>query len=103
MTVRSLPRFIFTGRFLQILLHLPEFAKLYWRLFWDRRVPLLAKAELVSTFVYLASPIDLVPFFIPFFGQMDDLVVVLGGLWLFVRLCPPEIVRERVREIADGR
>jgi len=33
-------------------------------------------------------------------GEMDDVAVVLSGLWLFVRLCPPEVVREVVQDIA---
>jgi uncharacterized membrane protein YkvA (DUF1232 family) len=97
----SLPRYLFTGRILQILAHRPEFARLYWRLFRDRRVSILAKALLVSALAYLVWPVDLVPDFVPFVGEVDDLAVVLSGLWLFVRLCPPEVVRERVREIAE--
>ena len=83
-----------------MLLHLPSFARLYWRLFRDRRVPILPKALLVLTLVYVASPLDVVPDFIPGIGEIDDIVVVLSGLWLFVRLCPPEVVRETVHGIA---
>lgn len=97
----SLPRYLFTGRILRILAHLPDFARLYWSLFRDRRVSILAKALLVSALAYLVWPADLVPDFVPFVGEVDDLAVVLSGLWLFVRLCPPEVVRERVREIAE--
>ncbi len=35
-----------------------------------------------------------------FESEMDDVVVVLSGLWLFIRLCPPEVVRETVHDIA---
>ena len=101
LSATRLPRYLFTGRVLQILAHLPAFARLYWRLFRDRRVSILAKALLVSALAYLVWPLDLVPDFIPFVGEVDDLAVVLSGLWLFVRLCPPEVVRERVREIAE--
>ena len=83
-----------------MLLHFPSFARLYWRLFRDRRVPILPKALLVLTLVYVASPLDVVPDFIPGIGEIDDIVVVLSGLWLFVRLCPPEVVRETVHGIA---
>jgi hypothetical protein len=31
---------------------------------------------------------------------MDDVVVLLSGLWLFIRLCPPEVVRETAHDIA---
>jgi len=83
-----------------VLLHLPNFARLYWRLFRDRRVPILPKVLLVLTLVYVVSPLDVIPDFIPVIGEMDDLVVVLSGLWLFIRLCPPEVVRETVHDIA---
>jgi uncharacterized membrane protein YkvA (DUF1232 family) len=41
--------------------------------------------------LYLVSPIDIVPEFIPFFGVVDDLVIVpLAIRWLLNRL-PPEV------------
>ncbi len=83
-----------------MLLHLPNFARLYWRLFRDWRVPILPKALLVLALVYVVSPLDVIPDFIPVIGEMDDIVVVLSGLWLFIRLCPPEVVRETVHDIA---
>ena len=102
MPLRTLPRYLLTGRFLQIFAHLPQFARLYWLLFRDRRVPSLAKAWLVLVFLYVVSPIDLVPAWILGLGQLDDVVLALGGLWFFVRLCPPEIVREHVTAVARG-
>jgi uncharacterized membrane protein YkvA (DUF1232 family) len=95
----SLPRYLFTGRTGQVLRHLPSFAKLYWRLFRDRRVSVLPKALLVLIGVYLLSPFDVLPEFLPIVGTMDDVAVLLAGLWLFVRLCPPAVVREQVRSI----
>ena len=83
-----------------MLFHLPSFARLYWRLFRDRRVPILPKALLVLMLVYVVSPIDVIPDFIPVIGEMDDVAVVLSGLWLFIRLCPPEVVREMAHDIA---
>ena len=58
------------------------------------------KALLVLALVYVVSPLDVIPDFIPVIGEMDDIVVVLSGLWLFIRLCPPEVVRETVCDIA---
>jgi uncharacterized membrane protein YkvA (DUF1232 family) len=98
--LRTLPRYLLTGRFVEVFAHLPQFAKLYWSLFRDRRVSLLAKSFLVLVAVYAISPVDLVPFWVPVLGEMDDLLVVLGGLWLFVRLCPPVVVREHVLRIS---
>ena len=43
--------------------------------------------------LYLVSPIDIIPDFIPFFGFVDDLVLVpLAIRWLLKRL-PPEIAQ----------
>jgi hypothetical protein len=47
-----------------VLLHLRNFARLYWRLFRDRRVPILPEALLVLTVVYVVSPLDVIPDFI---------------------------------------
>ena len=96
----SLPRFLFTGRALQVITHLPDFIRLYWRLFRDPRVSVLAKALLVATVAYVVWPLDIIPDFLPVIGEMDDLGIVIAGLWLFIRLCPPEVVLERVREIS---
>ena len=95
-----LPSYLFTARLAQVLRHIPSFARLYWRLFRDRRVSILAKAFLVLTLLYVFSPFDVVPDFIPVLGEMDDVAVLIGGLWSFVRLCPPEVVREKVLEIS---
>ena len=101
---RSLPRFLFTGKALRVLAHLPQFCRLYWRLFRDRRVPLLAKAVLVSAFGYFIWPLDLIPdLLVPVIGEVDDLVIVLSGLYAFVRLCPPAVVAEHVNAIAHGK
>lgn len=99
---KSLPRYLFTGRGAQLLRHLPSFARLYWRLFRDQRVTLLPKALLVLIGIYLFSPIDVVPDFIPVIGAVDDVAVGLGGLWLFIQLCPPPVVHEHVVRIAAG-
>lgn len=96
----SLPRYLFTGRGAQLVRHLPSFARLYWRLFRDRRVSVLPKALLVLIGLYVFSPIDIVPDFVPVIGALDDLTLGLAGLWLFVQLCPPPVVREHVVRIA---
>ena len=64
------------------------------RLVRDNRVPLYAKIVPALALVYVISPLDFVPDWIPALGQMDDLAVLAAGLTLFLRLCPPEIVEE---------
>jgi uncharacterized membrane protein YkvA (DUF1232 family) len=86
---------------LRLVRHLPNFVKLYWRLFKDHRVPLRAKAILIAAALYVLSPIDFIPLILnPLFGALDDLgVIFLAARW-FLSLCPPDVVEERVREIS---
>ncbi len=66
-----------------LLLALPRLARMIASLLLDREVPRRAKLALAAVAVYLASPVDLIPDFIPFIGYLDDLLVaaiVIDGL-----------------------
>jgi uncharacterized membrane protein YkvA (DUF1232 family) len=65
----------------------------------DARVPWYAKALAACVLAYLASPIDLIPDFIPVIGYLDDLIIVPAGLLLVIRLIPVEVMAEH-RETA---
>lgn len=65
----------------------------------DPRVPWYAKALAIAVAAYAASPIDLIPDFIPVLGYLDDLIVVPLGIALVISLIPPEIMAEH-RELA---
>jgi uncharacterized membrane protein YkvA (DUF1232 family) len=71
-------------------------ARLAWRLLADRRVPLLARALLPAVILYLATPLDIVPDFIPVVGYLDDVLIILGAAWLFLRLVPAAVLEEQV-------
>ena len=58
----------------------PHCAMLFARLARDPRVPRRRKLALAGVAAYLASPIDLVPDFIPVAGQLDDALVVAIAL-----------------------
>ena len=58
----------------------PDCIVLFKRLLGDPRVPRARKALLAAALVYLASPIDLVPDFVPVAGQLDDALVVALAL-----------------------
>lgn len=66
---------------------LTNYFKLIARLMTDRRVNPFLKLLPISTLAYLAVP-DLVPFVI------DDALVIWLGTYLFIELCPPEVVDE---------
>lgn len=55
---------------------IPNFLKLLYRLFKDKRVPLAEKALLVGAIAYVVSPLDILPDVIPFIGQVDDLYLI---------------------------
>src|SRR5690349_2273193 len=55
---------------------LPDCVVLVRRLLGDPAVPRTSKLLLGGLAVYLASPIDLVPDFVPVAGQLDDALVV---------------------------
>ena len=58
----------------------PDCAVLFARLARDPELPAWRKATVVAVAVYLASPIDLVPDFLPVAGQADDVVLVALAL-----------------------
>jgi uncharacterized membrane protein YkvA (DUF1232 family) len=84
-----------------LLRHLPQFARLYWRLLRDPRVSIWPKALLVIGVLYVLSPLDLIPDVFLGIGQVDDVVVLLVLFRLFIYLCPADIVRDHVRRIGD--
>lgn len=62
---------------------LPDLGRLLTRLVADPMLPRAAKLALGAAVLYLASPIDLVPDFIPLIGYLDDLLLaalVLDGI-----------------------
>lgn len=54
---------------------LPDIARLISRLVRDPRLPRAVKIALAAAVVYLLSPIDLIPDFIPIAGYLDDLLL----------------------------
>ncbi|MCU0542161.1 MAG: YkvA family protein [Oscillatoriaceae cyanobacterium Prado104] len=60
----------------------------------DRRVPWYARVLAGLTVAYACSPIDLIPDFIPILGYLDDLLIVPLGIWLVLKLIPPEVLAE---------
>lgn len=77
-------------------------ARLLWRLFTDQRVSTWTKMIPVAAFLYIVSPIDLVPDFIVGLGQLDDLTILLGGLRVFRSMVPEHIVQEHQEQL-NGR
>lgn len=80
-----------------------------WAIFlaWkDPATPFPAKAVIAVTIAYAVSPIDLIPDFIPFLGQLDDLIIVPALIVLALKMIPPEVAarcrRDAWRHLAKG-
>jgi uncharacterized membrane protein YkvA (DUF1232 family) len=53
----------------------------------------------VITILYVLSPVDLLPDYIPVVGQLDDLSLLLLMGYYFLQWSPPEVVREHAAAI----
>ncbi len=60
----------------------------------DPRVPWYAKIIIVIIVGYFVNPIELIPDFIPFIGYLDDLVILLIGIYLLRKMIPKDIMAE---------
>jgi uncharacterized membrane protein YkvA (DUF1232 family) len=69
---------------------LPACATTMWRLRRDPRVPIRARAALLVAGLWVLSPIDLIPEFLPVIGPLDDVVVVALALRYAARRVPRE-------------
>ena len=68
----------------------------------DPRVPWYARAFAACVVAYALSPIDLIPDFIPVLGYLDDLLLVPLGIWLALKMIPPDVLaecREKAQEV----
>jgi uncharacterized membrane protein YkvA (DUF1232 family) len=66
---------------------LPDIARLIARLVRDPVLPRPAKIALAAAVLYLITPVDLIPDFIPVVGYLDDLLlaaVIVDGILNFV-------------------
>ena len=58
------------------------------------RTPFIAKALAAALVAYAFSPIDLIPDFIPVLGYLDELILLPLGIWLILKLVPPDVLAE---------
>ena len=73
---------------------IPRVAKFVYHLARDPRVPWTVKAALAGLALYLASPIDLIPDWIPGAGYLDDVLLVGFVASYVLGNVPPDVIRE---------
>ena len=78
----------------ELVVLLPNLVRLFRGLIGDPRVPRGSKALLLVGAVWLVSPIDLIPEFLPGIGGIDDAIVAALILRHVVRRAGDEVVRE---------
>ncbi len=67
-------------RFGAMIRRTPRYLHLAWLLAGEPSVPKSRRAGVVAAAAYLASPVDLVPGFIPVVGQLDDMAIAMLAL-----------------------
>jgi uncharacterized membrane protein YkvA (DUF1232 family) len=64
----------------------------YRRVLAHPSTPWLSRVLLGVAIAYFVSPIDLIPDVIPILGQLDDLLIVPGLIFIALRLIPPAVI-----------
>jgi len=73
---------------------MPDCVTTVRRLRRDPRVPRRARIAVVIAGLWLISPIDLIPEFLPVIGPLDDIVVIALALRYAARQVPREVLLE---------
>ena len=88
---------VIVGRVLlarELALLVPNLVRMFGGLLRDPRVPLRAKIVVGIASLWLASPIDLIPDFVPIAGQLDDAIVAALALRFILRTTDGAVVRQ---------
>jgi uncharacterized membrane protein YkvA (DUF1232 family) len=88
-------------RMKNLLMFLPNLVALCWRLLTDGRVSKIEKALVAGAIVYVISPLDFIPDFLPFVGQVDDVYLVALTLMRLLQSAPADVLRQHWRGGGD--
>lgn len=99
----SVGRLVSLLAFLPVASRVPDYARLIGALVLDERMPADRKVLLGAAAGYLVIGRDLVPDTIPIIGGLDDIVVVVLAVDLFLDGVPPELLQEKLDDLAIDR
>ena len=89
--------------FLPLASRAPLYGRLFWELIRDERTPVGRKALLAGALGYLVVGRDLVPDDLPVIGGLDDLVVVVLAVDLFLDGVPEDVLDEKLDDLGIDR
>ena len=95
----SLGRMLSLLAFLPVASRIPDYARLIGALVLDERMPADRKALLGVAAGYLVIGRDLIPDDVPIIGGLDDLVVVVLAVDLFLDGVPRDLLEEKLLEL----
>jgi uncharacterized membrane protein YkvA (DUF1232 family) len=96
-------RFVSLLAFLPVASRVPDYARLIGALVLDERMPNDRKVLLGAAAGYVVIGRDLIPESIPLIGGLDDLVVVVLAVDLFLDGVPPELLQEKLDDLGIER
>jgi uncharacterized membrane protein YkvA (DUF1232 family) len=89
--------------FLPLASRAPSYTRLLWALVRDERTPATRKALLAGALGYLVVGRDIVPDDVPLLGGLDDLVVLVLAVDLFLDGIPVELLHEHLDDLGIER
>ena len=92
----AMRRFLRWLAFLPVASRAPSYGRLIWELVRDERTPAPRKALLAGALGYLVLGRDLIPDDVPILGGLDDLVVVVLAVDLFLAGVPSDVLHEKL-------
>jgi uncharacterized membrane protein YkvA (DUF1232 family) len=96
-------RFVSLLAFLPVASRVPDYARLIGALVLDERMPSDRKVLLGAAAGYIVIGRDLVPDSIPLIGGLDDIVVVVLAVDVFLDGVPPELLQEKLDDLGIDR
>ncbi len=91
---RSAPRTGAKRTILDTVRQLPEYGRLLFGLLRDRRVAPVDKLLVGAALAYLILPLDLIPDYIPFLGDVDDVYVLALAVQRLIKNAGAKVVRD---------
>lgn len=99
----SVRRLLGLAAFLPLASRAPDYTRLVWALVRDDRTPAARKAMLAGALGYLVVGRDIVPDDLPILGGLDDLLVIVLAVDLFLDGVPRDVLEAKLDELGIDR